>query len=118
MKIAVFLLIFALGFMWYRGDFGHRPEELGLPPIPQIVKTAPMPKQEDFNRKIQAESRQATASEVIVKDAKVKPLGLEVFSKEKSAFVAQTLWLESHKVEEERTMLDKLRNLASFGKYE
>lgn len=116
MKIAIFLLIFALVFMWYRGDFGHRPEELGLPSIPQISKSLPAPK--NVERTIQEESRQAKASEMIVKDAKATPLGLEVFAKEKSAYAAQTMWLESHKVHEERTMLDKLHNLASFGKYE
>jgi len=119
MKTAIFLLIFALCFMGYRGDFGHRPEEIGLPSISQITQKAPEPKPREFRDVIREDSTETKSSEFFVLEAKVKPKRLEVFNQEKDPRIAQAIWIESHKVQdEERLVIDKLRNLAAWGKYE
>jgi len=109
--------------MWHRGDFGASPQELFPPWIAQLLnrgvveeeKPAPI----DMDKLVREASRTASAQEIIVKDDKVKPSTVEIFTQEKSSLVAQRLWIESHRVqEEERTELDKLRNFFAWGKYE
>lgn len=103
MKTAFLLLIIALGYMWFRGDFDS---QLKQPDSPVSVTVKPAPEK-------------ARITDAGVKDKNVKPLGLEVFEKEKSSFSAQQKWLESHRVkDEERTLLDKFHNFASTGKWE
>ena len=123
MKTAILILIFALGYMFYRGDLGIQPEELGLPPTFQAVQKPTAPKVVDLKQAIQENGESKNATDLIVKDEKTKPnskpVGIDIFTKEKSSLVAQTLWLESHKVQDEdRTMLDKFHNLVSWGKWE
>lgn len=127
MKLIILLLILSVGFMVYRGDLDKISEELGFPSISQAVlridqankSQEPVPVV-DINQAVKENGVDAKVTDLIVKDEKVKPLGLEVFSKEKSAQAAQAKWLESHKVDDggERLMIDKFHNLISFGKWE
>ncbi len=132
MKIAILLLILSLGFIWDRGDFGNEPYAItqlvslavsGMK-TQHVISKAPeppvpsRPTENDLREIIHNESRQASANEFFVQTEEVKAKTFKVFTEEKNPFIAQTLWLESHKIEEERTVLDKLRNLAAWGKYE
>jgi hypothetical protein len=127
MKLIMLLLILSIGAMAYRGDLDKISKEMGFPSISHVV---PQVEQEnksqesvptvDLKQAVKENGVNAKVTDLIVKDEKVKPLGLEVFAKEKSAQVAQAKWLESHKVDDggERLMIDKFHNLISFGKWE
>jgi len=92
MKTAVFQLIFALCFMWYRGDFGALPEEFGLPSMAGMWNWEAAHKESklepvDTDKLFREASRKASPQELVVKDAKVKPKILEVFIEQKSSLV-------------------------------
>lgn len=123
MKTAFFLLLFAVGFMWHRGDFGASPQELVPPLIAQLLNPEPIAEEKpapvDMEKLLWEASRPASVQELIVEDEKIKPKNLqEVFVTEKNPAVAQQIWLDSLKAKEERTELDKLRNFFAWGKYE
>lgn len=112
MKIAIFILIFALGAMWYRGEIGsgHRPEEFGLPAkskIPSLQETLAPELQEEGKSKKKAPSPAKTGERL--SDADVAMLN----SKDREIY---NQWLA--KRQQERTISEKLVNFFSHGKYE
>lgn len=105
MKIAVLILLFALGAMWCRGDigFGHRPEEFGLPPKSKIPSI-----QETLAPELKTGTSPAKNWELLTAaDAAL------LNSKDREAY---NKWLA--KRQQERTVSDKLLNFFSQGKYE
>lgn len=112
MKLAVLILLFALGAMWYRGDigFGHRPEEFGLPPqskIPSITATLAPDLQEADKPKTNAPGHTRQWELLTGPDAAM------LSSKDRDAY---DKWLTER--QRKRTVSDKLLNFFSHGKYE
>ena len=115
MKLAVLILLFALGTMWYRGDigFGHRPEEFGLPPASKIpsIQSLPetlAPEPQALDKSIKYETRNAKNWELLS--------GTDVAMLNSKDLESYQKWLA--KRQQERTISDKLQNFFSHGKYE
>ena len=110
MKTAVFILLFALGVMWYRGDigFGHRPAEFGLPgEIPKALTTDSLTQAREAGlakKNATPEGRMELLTPADV--ALLKGKDREAYDK----------WLA--KLQQERGFSDKLVNFFSHGKYE
>lgn len=133
MKTAIFLLVLALGFMWYRGDLNKPLQEIESFVNPQASNQVATQLPQDFFRAAQLEVGQEVRKKWATEnqnksekktestDAKGKPVSVDVFTKEKSSAVAQAKWLEGNKVktdDDERLLADKFHKLASEGKFE
>lgn len=130
MKTAIFLLIMAIGFMWYRGDLNNLLQGIDALVNPQVAtqQAGELPKGyfeavqrevgQAVNKKRPSEDKNTPENKTVTKD-KRKPVTLDIFTKEKSTAVAQAKWLESNKVNDgESLMGEKFRKLLSEGKHE
>lgn len=110
MKIAVLILLFAIGVMWYRGDigFGHRPEEFGLPStIPKALTANSLPTARELEKSKNNEPRQDRIEQLT--SEKVDMLT----TKDREAYNKQLA-----KRQQERPVGEKIINFLSYGKYE
>lgn len=110
MKLAVLILLFAFGVMWYRGDigFGHRPEEFGLPStIPKALTTNSLPTARELEKSKNNGPQQDRIEQLTAE--KVDQLS----NKDREAYNKQ-----ASKPHQERTLGEKVVNFLSYGKYE